>query len=71
MSNYDDGVHGGAYDRGRADSYYRRPRSPHIWPAGSYKGEKIEAEAMTPEEIDAYNEGFDDNEAAGDFKDWG
>ena len=71
MSKYDDGVHGSAYDRGSADSYYRRPRSPHFWPEGSYNGKKVEAKDMTPEQIDAYNEGFDDNEDNGDFKDWG
>ena len=26
---------------------------------------------MTPEEIVAYTKGFNDNEDAGDFKDWG
>jgi len=70
MSKYDDGVHGGPYDRGAADSYYRRPRLPHIWPEGTYNGEKIEAKDMTPEQIDAYNEGFEDNEESGNFKDW-
>lgn len=62
--------HGSAHDRGGADSYYRRPRSPHMWPSGSYNGNKVEAKDMTPEQIDAYNEGFDENEANGDFKEW-
>jgi len=71
MSKYDDGVHGGPYDRGGADSYYRRPRNPHYWPEGTLKGKEVKEADMTPEQVDAYNEGFDDNQAAGDFKDWG
>jgi hypothetical protein len=49
--------HGGPYDRGMADSYYRRGRTPH------YKD-------MTPDEVEAYNAGYDDNEEAGDYKEW-
>ena len=63
--------HGSPNDRGGADSYYRRPRSPHWWPEGTMNGEKIEAKDMTPEEIAEYNAGFDENEENGDFKDWG
>jgi len=63
--------HGSPEDRGGADSYYRRPRSPHWWPEGTQKGKMVERKDMTPEEIADYNRGFDDNEARGDFKDWG
>ena len=63
--------HGGPYDRGGADSYYRRPRVPHKWPEGTMKGEKVEGKDMTPEEREAYYAGFDENEKNGDFKDWG
>jgi len=63
--------HGGPWDRGAADSYYRRPHSPHKWPDGTMKGERVGYKDLTPEEYDAYNEGFYDNERRGDFKDWG
>ena len=63
--------HGSPNDRGGADSYYRRPRSPHWWPEGTCHGTMVGYKDMTPEQIDDYNEGFDDNEARGDFKDWG
>jgi hypothetical protein len=63
--------HGSPHDRGGADSYYHRPRSPHWWPQGTYNGTKIDRVDMTPEEVTAYNEGFDENESRGDFKDWG
>ena len=63
--------HGRAFDRGSADSYYHRARVPHIWPQGTGHGEKITADQMTPEEIDAYNAGYDFNEQSGDKKDWG
>lgn len=68
--NYDKfNYHGGPYDRGMADSYYRRPRSPHKYPNGTYNGERVHI--LTVEETEAYNAGFDENEDAGDFKDWG
>ncbi len=63
--------HGGPYDRGAADSYYRRGRHPHYFKGKTYQSEKVEKEDMTEEEIRAYHKGFSENEAAGDFKDWG
>lgn len=66
-----DDYHGSPHDRGGADSYYRRPRSPHYWPEGTHHGTKVVAKDMTTAEIAAYNAGFDENEEAGDFKDWG
>lgn len=63
--------HGGPYDRGGADSYYRRPFDPHYYTQGSYHGTKVEMADMTAEEITAYTAGFNDNEELGDFKDWG
>jgi hypothetical protein len=65
-----DTYHGGPYDRGGADSYYRRSPSPHYWPAGTGKGSRVEENMMTKEEIDAYWAGYNDNEQAGDFKEW-
>lgn len=70
---YDD-RYGGPFDRGGADSYYRRGRHPHYY-VGT-KGDmtfdrRVEEADMTPEEIEAYHAGFDANEEAGEFKDWG
>ena len=62
--------HGSPYDRGGADSYYRRGRQPHWWPEGTMHGQKIEEKDMTPEQILEYNMGFDDNEELGDYKMW-
>ena len=63
--------HGSPHDRGGADSYYRRPCSPHWWPEGTYNGTKIERKDMSAEEIADYKRGFEENEERGDFKDWG
>jgi hypothetical protein len=62
-------IHGSLYDRGGADSYYRRPIKPHYYPQGSYNGEPVTD--LSPEEIAVYMQGYFDNEKAGDFKDWG
>ena len=62
-------VHGSLYDRGGADSYYRRPMRPHYYPEGSYNGEAVTD--LTDEEIAVYMQGYFDNEKSGDFKDWG
>ena len=61
-------VHGSLYDRGSADSYYRRPMKPHYYPEGSYNGEAVTD--LTDEEIAVYMQGYFDNERSGDFKDW-
>lgn len=51
--------HGSPKDRGSADSYYRRSRSPHC-----YKNNKrIEKLEMTEEEISEYYAGFEENES--------
>lgn len=71
MSTVKQAPHGSAYDRGSADSYYGRPRDPHIWPAGTYKGIRVEAVAMSEREIAEYHEGYDYNEKFGDKKNWG
>lgn len=61
--------HGGPYDRGAADSYYGRPREPHKYPNGTGNGPKVTD--LTQLEQDAYEAGYDDNEADRNFKDWG
>ena len=63
--------HGSPFDRGGADSYYRRGYNPHWWPEGTYKGERVELHEMSVEEILEYGRGFKDNEERQDFKDWG
>ena len=66
-----DDTHGSPYDRGGADSYYGRAKEPHFYPQGTYNGKRVEEFEMTQEQIDAYNRGYDENESAGNFKDWG
>lgn len=63
--------HGGAYDRGSADSYYRRGFTPHYYMGDTYSSDRVELADMTPEEITAYTKGYNDNEDDGNFKDWG
>jgi hypothetical protein len=67
--NYDT-RHGGPYDRGGADSYYRRPCSPHYYKGDTGSSEIVHEDQMTLEEIEAYLAGFKDNETSGDFKDY-
>ena len=64
-----DSRHGGAFDRGSADSYYHRPRKPHYYVGGTATSELVEV--LTAEEVEAYNAGYDYNEEYGDKKDWG
>jgi hypothetical protein len=63
--------HGSAYDRGSADSYYRRGRKPHYYVGDTYTSEIVTEERMTADEIAAYHKGFDENESWGNYKDWG
>lgn len=67
---YDD-RHGGPYDRGGADSYYRRGLNPHYYSGATMQSEEIPEALMTTAEVEAYYAGYKDNENAGDFKDWG
>ncbi len=62
--------HGGAFDRGSADSYYGRPRNPHYFKGGTHNSEEVKMEQMSFAEILAYNAGYDYNEQFGDKKDW-
>jgi len=61
--------HGGAFDRGSADSYYGRPRDPHKYPDGTYNGLRVEL-AVGSAEYEAYMAGYDYNEQHGDKKNW-
>ena len=62
--------HGGPYDRGSADSYYRRPFDPHYYVDGTGTSTRVEKDKMTEEDIAAYTAGFKENEDSGDYKDW-
>ena len=62
--------HGDAYDRGAADSWYRRPYNPHYYKGATYSSERVDAKDMKAEEIAEYRAGYDDNEYAGLHKDW-
>jgi hypothetical protein len=60
--------HGNPFDRGSADSYYGRGRSPHKGGVGGGTGSvKLN---LTPREIADYMAGYDWNEANGDKKAW-
>jgi len=69
VPQFDRKQHGSLYDRGSADSYYGRPRRPHWYPNGSYRGDVVETRSA--EEIAEYHAGYDYNEQYGDKKDWG
>lgn len=62
--------HGGAYDRGSADSYYGRPFNPHYFTGATYSSTRVDAADMTPEEIEAYSRGYEENEMSGNFKEY-
>jgi hypothetical protein len=63
---FDRSRHGGLYDRGSADSYYRRAKNPHWYPEGTGHGKKVTD--LTEEEIKEYMLGYDENT---EFKNWG
>jgi hypothetical protein len=63
--------HGGPFDRGAADSYYRRSFSPHYFDGATYQGSEVIHPAKGTPEYDAYKAGYEYNEELGDFKDWG
>ena len=69
MSIKYDQRHGGAWDRGSADSYYDRPRRPHYFTGATYQSEEIIPAEGSPE-WEAYMAGYDDNEHSGSKKEW-
>jgi hypothetical protein len=66
---YDD-RHGGPFDRGAADSYYRRGSTPHYYIGSTYISDLVDSEGMTDGELDAYQAGYRYNQEQGDFKEW-
>jgi hypothetical protein len=63
--------HGSPYDRGSADSYYQRSFRPHYFVGDTYNSDEIQQSEMTFEECEEYIRGWRENQAAGNFKDWG
>ena len=68
-NNYDQ-RHGGPFDRGSADSWYHRPRSPHFYEGDTGSSRRIETAEMTADEVRAYIAGYQWNEQFGGKKDW-
>jgi hypothetical protein len=60
--------HGGAFDRGSADSYYNRPIEPHYYVDGTGTSEKITE--LTEKQVADYMAGYAFNEQFGDKKSW-
>ena len=54
--------HGGPWDRGSADAYYRRPFQPHYFKGDTYNSERVERKDMSEEEIAAYTDGYGDQD---------
>lgn len=63
--------HGGPFDRGSADSYYGRGARPHYYIGDTGLSDKVENSGMNEDEIKEYYAGYEYNEQAGEFKDWG
>ena len=63
-----DSRHGGAFDRGSADSWYSRPRNPHFFLAESYTSQEVGVRDMTAEQVEAYLAGYAYNERFGGKK---
>ena len=59
--------HGGPYDRGSADAYYRRPFQPHYFEGDTAATPRIIITEDMPE-YEAYRAGYSEQT---DFKDWG
>ena len=68
-SKYDQ-RHGGPFDRGSADSYYHRPRQPHLYTEGTGTSDRVDQSQMTTQEVQAYLAGYQYNEQFGDKKSW-
>lgn len=60
--------HGSLFDRGSADSYYGRGRTPHYGGVGGDSGPRVEVTDSVS--VAEYMLGYDENEKFGDKKDW-
>lgn len=65
-----DARHGGPFDRGAADSYYRRTPRAHYFLGATHQSIKIGLEGMSKKQILEYHAGFDWNYEQGIFKDY-
>ena len=63
-------VHGSPFDRGGADYYYSRGRNPHYYPNGTYHEPRIEHKDMSQEQVNEYNEGYDEAQKLGFKKEY-
>jgi hypothetical protein len=61
-------AHGSPYDRGSADSYYRRSPRPHKGGVGGDSGPEVTN--LTQDELLAYHAGYNDNEVSKNFKEF-
>lgn len=64
MNPFDRKQHGSLYDRGMADSYYRRPADPHYWRAGR------KVEVTDAESVAEYTAGYQQNQKQRSFRDY-
>ena len=62
--------HGGPYDRGSADAYYRRDFTPHYYTGDTGSSTRVKIKESDPEYA-AYLAGWNEQHAAGEYKDWG
>jgi hypothetical protein len=65
---FDRAQHGSLYDRGSADSYYRRAPNPHYGGVGGDSGQRVPVSDAAS--VAEYQAGYDNNERSGDKKDW-
>lgn len=68
LVQFDRRLHGGLWDRGSADAYYKRPPKPHWYPDGTYNCDEVTE--LTQAEIAEYMAGYQDQIKSGDFKDY-
>lgn len=50
--------HGGPWDRGSADAYYKRPFKPHYFTGDTYNSDLIKEKNMTEKQIEDYKVGY-------------
>lgn len=64
-----DSRHGGAFDRGRADSYYGRPSNPHYYIGDTYSSDRVTV-TKGSKAWNEYMAGYQYNEESGYKKSW-
>jgi hypothetical protein len=63
--------HGGPYDRGSADAYYRRKFEPHYFKGDTHSSEIVYLNDPCSHDYEAYKAGYQEQVESGEFKDWG